>query len=191
MNTANSLFTQEELDAMKPMQGGEPDAVAQEQAGGEQADETEAAEQAAGERKANRRARRCITAGPSCGAGDCHGCDDRGNLLLYCHNPVVLGKRLEGSYLPNKIIPFEIGREDAEKKFRILSAKKYVPKAFFNKNRLRVYDRRLFPYHLRRGSWRERWGDARSVRMWTTGNTQYTETKHYAVEREGQCRFAI
>ena len=37
----NSLFTQEELDAMKPMQGGEPDAVAQEQAGGEQADETE------------------------------------------------------------------------------------------------------------------------------------------------------
>ena len=25
----NSLFTQEELDAMKPMQGGEPDAVAQ------------------------------------------------------------------------------------------------------------------------------------------------------------------
>ena len=31
----NSLFTQEELDAMKPMQGGEPDAVAQEQEGGE------------------------------------------------------------------------------------------------------------------------------------------------------------
>ena len=28
-------------------------------------------------------------------------------------------------------------------------------------------------------------GDARSVRMWTTGNTQYTETKYYAVEREG------
>ena len=56
----NSLFTQEELDAMKPMQGGEPDAVAQEQAGGERADETEAAEQESG--KANRRARRCITA---------------------------------------------------------------------------------------------------------------------------------
>ena len=47
----NSLFTQEELDAMKPMQGGEPDAAAQEQAGGERADETEAAEQAAGERE--------------------------------------------------------------------------------------------------------------------------------------------
>ena len=30
----NSLLTQEELDAMKPMQGGEPDAVAQEQEGG-------------------------------------------------------------------------------------------------------------------------------------------------------------
>ena len=46
----NSLFTQEELDAMKPMQGEEPDAVAQEQAGGERADETAAVEQTAGER---------------------------------------------------------------------------------------------------------------------------------------------
>ena len=42
----NSLFTQEELDAMKPMQGGEPDAVAQQPESG----------------KANRKARRCITA---------------------------------------------------------------------------------------------------------------------------------
>ena len=55
----NSLFTQEELDAMKPMQGEEPDAVAQEQEGGERADETAAAEESG---KANRRARRCITA---------------------------------------------------------------------------------------------------------------------------------
>ena len=58
----NSLFTQEELDAMKPMQGGEPDAVAQEQEGGERADETAAAEQTAGERESEPEARRCITA---------------------------------------------------------------------------------------------------------------------------------
>ena len=52
----NSLFTQEELDAMKPMQGEEPDAVAQEQeGGGRRSRQPESG-------KANRRARRCITA---------------------------------------------------------------------------------------------------------------------------------
>ena len=61
----------------------------------------------------------------------------RDSFCYYCHNPVVLGKRLEGSYLPNKIIPFEIGREDAEKKFLdFVSKKKYVPKAFFNKKQI-------------------------------------------------------
>jgi len=58
----NSLFAQEELDAMKPMQGEEPEAAAQERAA------QAAAGAAAGEKaqwesgKANRRARRCITA---------------------------------------------------------------------------------------------------------------------------------
>ena len=57
----NSLFTQEELDAMKPMQGGEPDAVPQEQAGGGQMRRKRRSRQPESG-KANRRARRCITA---------------------------------------------------------------------------------------------------------------------------------
>lgn len=128
----NSLFTQEELDAMKPMQGGEPDAVAQEQAGGEQADETEAAEQAAGERESEPEGEAVYYSCPSCGAEIVTDATTAATFCYYCHNPVVLGKRLEGSYLPNKIIPFEIGREEAEKKFLdFVSKKKYDAEGIF------------------------------------------------------------
>ena len=95
---------------MKPMQGGEPDAVAQEQAGGERADETEAAEQAAGERESEPEGEAVYYSCPSCGAEIVTDATTAATFCYYCHNPVVLGKRLEGTYLPNKIIPFEISR---------------------------------------------------------------------------------
>ena len=169
----NSLFTQEELDAMKPMQGGEPDAVAQEQAGGERESEPE------GEA--------VYYSCPSCGAEIVTDATTAATFCYYCHNPVVLGKRLEGTYLPNKIIPFEISREEAEKKFLdFVGKKKYVPKAFFDKKQIESMTGVYFPYWVYDVELEGKMqGDARSVRMWTTGNTQYTETKYYAVEREG------
>lgn len=70
----NSLFTQEELDAMKPMQGGEPDAVAQEQEGGERADSGRA-----GKRTGRRGGVLQLSV---LRRRDCDGRDDRGDLLL-------------------------------------------------------------------------------------------------------------
>lgn len=142
----NSLFTQEELDAMKPMQGGEPDAVAQEQEGGERADETAAAEQTAGERESEPEGEAVYYSCPSCGAEIVTDATTAATFCYYCHNPVVLGKRLEGTYLPNKIIPFEISREEAEKKFLdFVGKKKYVPKAFFDKKQIESMTGVYFP----------------------------------------------
>ena len=131
--------TQEELDAMKPMQGGEPDAVAQEQEGGERADETAAAEQTAGERESEPEGEAVYYSCPSCGAEIVTDATTAATFCYYCHNPVVLGKRLEGTYLPNKIIPFEISREDAEKKFLdFVSKRNMCRKHFLTKSRLRA-----------------------------------------------------
>ena len=67
-----------------------------------------------------------------------------------------------------------------------VSKKKYVPKAFFNKKQIESMTGVYFPYWVYDVELEGKMqGDARSVRMWTTGNTQYTETKYYAVEREG------
>ena len=124
---------------------------------------------------------------PSCGAQIVTDETTAATFCYYCHNPVVLGKRLEGTYLPNKIIPFEISREEAEKKFLdFVGKKKYVPKAFFDKKQIESMTGVYFPYWVYDVELEGKMqGDARSVRMWTTGNTQYTETKYYAVEREG------
>lgn len=187
----NSLFTQEELDAMKPMQGEEPEAAAQEQAAnsaaGAAAGEKAETGQAAGEQEREPEGEAVYYSCPSCGAEIVTYATTAATFCYYCHNPVVLGKRLEGSYLPNKIIPFEIGREDAEKRFLdFVSKKKYVPKAFFNKKQIESMTGVYFPYWVYDVELEGKMqGDARSVRMWTTGNTQYTETKYYAVEREG------
>lgn len=187
----NSLFAQEELDAMKPMQGEEPEAAAQERAAqaaaGAAAGEKAETGQTVGERESEPEGEAVYYSCPSCGAEIVTDATTAATFCYYCHNPVVLGKRLEGSYLPNKIISFEIGREDAEKKFLdFVSKKKYVPKAFFNKKQIESMTGVYFPYWVYDVELEGKMqGDARSVRMWTTGNTQYTETKYYAVEREG------
>ena len=187
----NSLFTQEELDAMKPMQGEEPEAAAQEQAAnsaaGAAAGEKAETGQTVGEQEREPEGEAVYYSCPSCGAEIVTDATTAATFCYYCHNPVVLGKRLEGSYLPNKIIPFEVSREDAEKRFLdFVSKKKYVPKAFFNKKQIESMTGVYFPYWVYDVELEGKMqGDARSVRMWTTGNTQYTETKYYAVEREG------
>ena len=146
----NSLFTQEELDAMKPMQGEEPEAAAQERAAqaaaGAAAGEKAETGQTVGERESEPEGEAVYYSCPSCGAEIVTDTTTAATFCYYCHNPVVLGKRLEGSYLPNKIIPFEIGREDAEKKFLdFVSKKKYVPKAFFNKKKIESMTGVYFP----------------------------------------------
>lgn len=154
----NSLFTQEELDAMKPMQGEEPEAAAQgaaaQAAAGAAAGEKAETEQTVGEQESEPEGEAVYYSCPSCGAEIVTDATTAATFCYYCHNPVVLGKRLEGSYLPNKIIPFEIGREDAEKKFLdFVSKKKYVPKAFFNKKQIESMTGVYFPYWgLRRGA---------------------------------------
>ena len=132
----NSLFTQEELDAMKPMQGEEPDAVAQEQAGGERADETAAVEQTAGERESEPEGEAVYYSCPSCGAEIVTDATTAATFCYYCHNPVVLGK-----------VPIcrtrSFRSRSAERKPRrsswILSARRNMcRKHFLTKSRLRV-----------------------------------------------------
>ena len=45
---------------------------------------------------------------PSCGAEIVTDATTAATFCYYCHNPVILGGRLDGAYLPDKIIPFEI-----------------------------------------------------------------------------------
>lgn len=54
---------------------------------------------------------------PSCGAEIVTDATTAATYCYFCHNPVVLSGRLSGEFLPNKVLPFAIEKEEATKKF--------------------------------------------------------------------------
>lgn len=124
---------------------------------------------------------------PSCGAQIVTDDTTAATFCYYCHNPVVLSGRVSGEFLPHKIIPFTIDRKQATDKFmEYVHTKKFVPKAFFNKSQIEKISGVYFPYWMvdmdMAGSMQ---AEARNVRVWRSGDTEYTETKVYRIEREG------
>ena len=167
----NSKFTQQELDAQNP-------AKAEEKRNDWQENSTE-------EKQAD--AATTVYSCPSCGAEIMTDATTAATFCYYCHNPVILGKRLEGVFLPDKVIPFEVTREAAEKGFLdYVGKKKFVPKAFFNKKQIESMTGVYFPYWNYDVELEGRMqGEARQIRTWRTGNEEYTETKIYSITREG------
>ena len=125
----NSLFTQEELDALNPAQSTEQKADSD-------ADEKAMGQEKAGAGKADREESHetehtddaVIYTCPSCGAEIVTDDTTAATFCYYCHNPVVLGGRLDGKFLPDHIIPFQIDRKKAEETFlAYVGKKKFVP----------------------------------------------------------------
>ena len=124
---------------------------------------------------------------PSCGAEVVTDETTAATFCYYCHNPVVLKGRLEGEYLPEKVIPFQIDRESALKQFLdYVKKKKFVPGAFFNQKQVEKLTGVYFPYWVCREEMQgELRATATNVRIWRAGEIEYTETKFYDVERAG------
>lgn len=125
---------------------------------------------------------------PSCGAEIVTDETTAATFCYYCHNPVVLSGRLSGDYLPDQIIPFQITREQAESRFlEWIRKKKFVPKDLFRKEHLQKISGVYFPYWMMdyeiEGHTVSR---AKGLRIWRTGNTEYTETTEYELERDGR-----
>lgn len=170
-----SDFSQEELEALKPEEGSEEKAVNFEEDTQEE-NTTEKETQEA-----------VIYHCPSCGAEIVTDETTAATFCYYCHNLVVLSGRVSGEFLPDKIIPFAIDKKQATEKFLdYVHSKKFVPKAFFNKQQIEKISGVYFPYWMvdmdMEGSMQ---AEGRNVRVWRSGDTEYTETKVYRVEREG------
>lgn len=178
-----SIFTQEELDNMQREESTEGEVGA---SSAYEETEQERDTESANVNEASETEAKVYTC-PSCGAEIVTDATTAATFCYYCHNPVILGGRLEGAFLPDKIIPFEIPKEEAVKRFlEFVGRKKFVPKAFFSKQQIESISGVYFPY------WNystkiegELSGEAKKLRSWTTGNIRYTETKFYQVRRKG------
>ena len=124
----------------------------------------------------------------SCGAKVVTDETTTATFCYYCHNPVIISDRLEGDFLPNKIIPFSIDKKKAEDLFmKWAGNKRFVPNDFKDKSQLEKITGMYLPY------W---WVDSkvnidylaegRNIRVWRVGQTEYTETKKYEIVRQGQ-----
>lgn len=128
---------------------------------------------------------------PSCGAELVTDATTASTFCYYCHNPVVLTERLSGQFLPEKILPFQIEREEAEQEFLDwVGRKKFVPNSFFNKKQIQNLSGVYFPYWAVDAALNgELSADAMNLRVWVVGDTEYTEHSKYAISRAGQTQF--
>lgn len=125
---------------------------------------------------------------PSCGAELATDETTAATFCYYCHNPVVLSGKLSGDQMPSLVVPFKIAREDAKDRFvSWIGKKKYVPAAFFSKKQIEKLSGIYFPYWTydctMQGNLN---GTARDIRVWRTGDVEYTETKVFSVRRSGE-----
>ncbi len=123
----------------------------------------------------------------SCGATVVTDETTTATFCYYCHNPVIISNRLQGEFLPNKLIPFSINKDKAQDIFlKWAGDKKFVPKDFTSSSQLEKITGMYLPYW-----WVDSQaevnviGEGRNTKVWRSGDTEFTETKKYQIVREG------
>ncbi len=105
----------------------------------------------------------------------------------YCHTPVVLDKRLDGSQKPDFVLPFKLTKEQALERFQqFFSQKKMLPPVFKERIVLDRISGVYYPYWYtdsRLGADLDSVG--KKVRVYRQGDYEYTETKTYNIQRNG------
>jgi DNA-directed RNA polymerase subunit RPC12/RpoP len=120
-------------------------------------------------------------------------CDDvtAATSCPYCDSPVVFSGRLKGELRPDLVIPFKLDKEAAKEGFiRHLKGKKLLPKAFKSEAHIEEIKGIYAPFWLFDTDAEAKMRfHATRVRFWSDRNYNYTETRHYALIREGTLGF--
>ena len=110
----------------------------------------------------------------------------------YCGSPTVLPDRINGGVKPEKVIPFVVTKEDAQKQFEdYFKGKRLMPNIFLN-SRNRIADmRKLYvPYWLFDcDAEADIVYNAEKRRTERQGDWEIERTRHYAVRRRGSMSF--
>lgn len=128
---------------------------------------------------------------PNCGAGVICGELEASVRCHFCHTPVILSGRLSGEFKPDLIIPFATTKELAEQAFKEYTKGKFLLPGGFKRNAKVVEISALYvPYWLKSGVVKANaTADAKKIRSWRSGDTRYTNTKVYRVERAADMTF--
>lgn len=103
----------------------------------------------------------------------------------YCGNYLIFDERIRDRLKPDEIIPFKISRKQAveimEKEFK---KRLFTPLSFLSEKSLSDLEGRYVPFFLYDFSVKGEYsGTATTVKRWSQGNYDYTETSYYDVQR--------
>ncbi len=128
---------------------------------------------------------------PNCGAEVMAELHTAADFCSYCHNPVLLRGRMTGQMKPDKVIPFRIGKQEAEDAFLAFARKKkFVPRDFFAPAQTEKIKGIYYPFWVTDADTDATLhAKATRVRVWTIGNVRYTETSNFRVKRQGEIHF--
>ena len=192
-----SSFTESELEALAPSQskadeieGAEAEAFAAGSANGESAmdfttEDPSSGKQtaASGSQSAKMRRYSC----PSCGAQIVTDDTTSATACYYCHNPIVLMDKFDGSFNPDFVIPFAIDKAKAKSIFTDwVKQHKYIPKDFYSDKQIDLLSGVYFPYWVYQAKIHGiAQGQGNRTKQWDSGGMRHVETEVYRIDKTG------
>ncbi|MBE5871832.1 MAG: hypothetical protein E7294_11315 [Lachnospiraceae bacterium] len=141
----------------------------------------------------------CEQAEPGNGSMECASCGAPMQLNQYdsayhcesCGNYIIIDERIQGENEPHLMIPFKLDRERAKEIIREEFGKKlFLPSDFLSEARMNKMEGIYVPFFMYDYFCDYEYaGTGRKVRTWRSGNTEYTETSIYHIERSMDITF--
>jgi len=127
----------------------------------------------------------------SCGAELIADDTTSATFCIYCKSPTIIKQRFKGKFQPKYVIPFKITKDQSIKTYKNWIGKKlFAPTSFKLDEEIDKITGIYAPFWLfdcdAHGSTS---GRGTKIRTWRSGSYEYTNTKYYRVERQGQVRY--
>ncbi len=104
----------------------------------------------------------------------------------YCDSFLIFNERVEGEYTPRMMIPFQMGKETCKKSLREkFKSCRFAPTDFLSEARLNAMQGIYVPYWFYDYKTVCQFhGEGTKIRVWRSGDREYTETSVYDVRRD-------
>ena len=128
---------------------------------------------------------------PDCGAEIITDEQTTATFCVYCGNTAILKNKLSGKFSPSKIIPFKKDITDATQAFKnLVKGRPLVPKDFTDEKNIEKIRGIYIPFWFHTFKIEGELNfTGNKYTYWSSGNTSYTKTSIYDIEREGSIYF--
>lgn len=130
---------------------------------------------------------------PDCGGKVLADRNTASTFCPYCHSPTVIAGRLSGEYRPARVLPFQLGKEQAvESLLKLCKKKPFLPRAFRQYVEKGEITGLYVPYWLFSCTLHSfLQGTGKRVQTWSDSRYRYTKTDVYQVERAANIPFQL